>query len=92
VEYDYKYCESLMPKNSKLISGKEISQKLLVSLRFFAIKTVTNLSETAHDQYIQQTNQLLKQNKHNSNSLNDSESTDTSALRRRGLDLWGILI
>jgi hypothetical protein len=59
VEYDYKYCESLIPKNSKLTLGKEISQKLLVSLCFFAIKTVTNLSETAHDQYIQHTKLLI---------------------------------
>jgi hypothetical protein len=92
MEYDYKYCESLMSKNSKLTLGKEISQKLLVSLRFFATEIVANQSETAHDQYIQQANQLLKQSKHDSNGLNDSEPPDTSAFRRRGLDLWGMLI
>ena len=58
---------------------------LIKSLKYFSIMTMKNVKETAHDEYIKSTNELL----HGENRLDAdyNHSSDTDDLERRGEDL-----
>lgn len=43
----------------KLIVDNELPQTLIDSLKYFSIMTRKNVTETAHDEYIQWSNELL---------------------------------
>ena len=47
--------------DEKLILDIELPGTLLNSLRHFSIMTSKNVSETAHDEYIKRTNDILRQ-------------------------------
>ena len=63
----------------------ELSEILIKSLKYFSIMTMKNVTETAHDEYIKSTNELL----HGENRLDAdyNHSSDTDAFERRGEDL-----
>lgn len=61
-EYRYENCEGVYFRDEKLILDNELSGPLLNSLKYFSIMARKNVSETAHDEYIQHTNELLHQN------------------------------
>jgi len=66
-----------------------LSEILVKSLKYFSIMTAKNVTETAHDEYIKWTNELL----HGKNALDADHShlSDTDAFERRGedMDLFG---
>src|SRR5277367_1936124 len=60
-EYMYENCQSIYFHDEKLILDHELLRHLINSLKYFSIMTRKNVSETAHDEYIQHTNELLCQ-------------------------------
>jgi len=76
-EYRYENCEGVYFRDEKLILDNELPGPLINSLKYFSIMTRKNVSETAHDEYIQYTNELLRQD----NPLAPDDVT------RRGEDL-----
>lgn len=61
-EYRYENCEGVYFRDEKLILENELSTPLINSLKYFSIMTRKNVSETAHDEYIQHSNDLLRKN------------------------------
>ena len=76
-EYKYENCEGVCVHDEKLILDNKLPGHLINSLKYFSIMTRKNVSETAHDEYIQHTNDLLREA--NSLALDD--------VTRRGEDI-----
>jgi hypothetical protein len=64
----------------KLIVGNELTERVVNSLKYFSVMTRKGVSETAHDEYIQHTNALLRK----------ENPPDADAIERRGEDLDGL--
>ena len=66
----------------KLIIDNELPETLINSLKYFSIMTRKNVTETAHDEYIKWTNELLC--KEDPLDTGHSHSFNTDGIERRG--------